>query len=52
MFDNHRMLHARTAFVGDRHLQGTYLSRDAFRTALFDNDVQAFTFSKNSAKKS
>jgi len=27
-FDNHRILHGRTAFQGSRHLQGCYLSRD------------------------
>jgi gamma-butyrobetaine dioxygenase len=29
VFDNRRVLHARTAFTGDRHLQGTYVDRDA-----------------------
>lgn len=27
-FDNHRILHGRTAFQGSRHLQGCYLARD------------------------
>ncbi len=48
LFDNHRMLHARNAYAGERHLQGCYLSRDAFRTALSEEyvrncDLEPFT---------
>jgi len=32
-FDNHRILHGRTAFTGSRHFQGCYVSRDG----LFSN---------------
>jgi gamma-butyrobetaine dioxygenase len=33
VFDNHRILHGRTAFTGARHLQGCYINRDG----LFSN---------------
>ncbi len=45
LFDNHRMLHARTAFFGEmRHLRGTYISRDAFREALLEKKVRQSNF--------
>ena len=47
LFDNLRMLHARTSYEGDRHLQGCYLSRDEFRTQLFSDSVQNFKFSNS-----
>lgn len=36
VFDNHRILHGRRAFTGDRHLQGCYISRDSFRSCFND----------------
>jgi alpha-ketoglutarate-dependent taurine dioxygenase len=34
VFDNHRILHGRTAFEGPRHLQGCYVSRDSLLSNL------------------
>lgn len=45
VFDNRRMLHARSAFSGgSRHLQGCYLSRDTFRVQLQDKGVKDYPF--------
>jgi gamma-butyrobetaine dioxygenase len=34
VFDNHRILHGRTAFKGARHLQGCYIGRDGLHSSL------------------
>ncbi len=45
VFDNRRMLHARSAFSGRRrHLQGCYVSHDDFRVALASSPVRDAPF--------
>ncbi|CAO1613902.1 unnamed protein product [Sympodiomycopsis kandeliae] len=48
IFDNHRILHGRSSFVGNRRLCGAYINHDDYRSRL---DVLRNRFGKNSEGK-
>ena len=52
VFDNHRMLHARNEYSGgNRHLQGTYVSMDDYRSVLWSDKVQRTKIPKKSKQR-
>lgn len=40
VFDNWRVLHGRSAFVGARRMCGAYISRDAFKSRYLTTNVE------------